>query len=127
MSPADVFTAGQTRCALGHDGELPSGVALIDRDGSKRVARADEIKAKWPHHNADLVRWRAEDGLEVEGILYSRTDRSPRTASPLIVVLQGGPRALATPTRLPNDIYTTEQWLEQGARVIFPNYRVSTG
>jgi dipeptidyl aminopeptidase/acylaminoacyl peptidase len=124
---ADVSRDGRTIAALGHSAETPSDVYRIDGVKSERVTQAAETTARWPRHNSEIVRWRAPDGLEVEGILYSRSDQNSGPASPLIVYLHGGPRELATPIRLHNDIYPIEQWLEQGARVFVPNYRGSTG
>jgi dipeptidyl aminopeptidase/acylaminoacyl peptidase len=127
VTVANITRDGKVIAALAHSGQAPPDVYRIVQGKPERITNAAAITANWPAHKADLVRWKASDGLDVEGILYSRADLSPTVAAPLIVLLHGGPREVASPIRLHNDIYPIEQWVEQGARVLFPNYRGSTG
>lgn len=81
----------------------------------------------WPFHRVSTVQWLADDGIQIEGVLYEPEGLSATSEAPLILVLHGGPRDAAYPMRLHNQTYPIEQWLGQGARVLFPNYRGSTG
>lgn len=81
----------------------------------------------WPPHKVEVIRWHAEDGVTVEGILYSPGHPAVDGKTPLIVLLHGGPREAANPRRLHNQEYPVEQWLARGARVLVPNYRGSLG
>lgn len=127
ITQADVSSDGRVIAALGADGRSAPDVYRIAGKSSVRLSANSAITAKWPAHKAELVQWTSPDGVKVEGILYSRADLRAGASAPLIELLHGGPRELATPTRLHNAIYPIEQWVAQGARVLFPNYRGSTG
>lgn len=76
--------------------------------------------------DAETIRWRARDGLEVSGLL-SR----PATGSapyPLVVMVHGGPTGMAghrLPARGLNAV--APLLLARGAAVLWPNYRGSNG
>ncbi|WP_036766500.1 alpha/beta hydrolase family protein [Parvularcula oceani] len=101
-----------------------------------------ETLTQWTDHNAWLdgvelypqrvVRYEAEDGTEVEGILIEpaterRRFRRGETASPMITVVHGGPESHYVNGWLTG--YSTPGQIAagDGYAVFYPNYRGSTG
>ncbi|MED5547774.1 MAG: S9 family peptidase [Pseudomonadota bacterium] len=77
--------------------------------------------------NQDVVRYRARDGVEIEGILVTPDGERPETGWPLIVLVHGGPEshyfnAWATDFDRP-----VQFGAGRGYAVFLPNYRGSTG
>ncbi|MBS0416487.1 MAG: S9 family peptidase [Proteobacteria bacterium] len=93
--------------------------------GPQRIAAASNAISGWPAINVQTIRWKAADGVDIEGVLYtpSHLDRP----APLVVLLHGGPREVARPARVHAELFPVEQWLREGAVVLFPNYRGSIG
>lgn len=74
----------------------------------------------------EAVRWRGEDGVEVEGLLYYPLDYREGERYPLVVQTHGGPAA--------SDKFSFGRWSSyvqvlaaRGWAVFKPNYRGSTG
>ena len=74
----------------------------------------------------EAIRWRGEDGVEVEGLLYYPLDYREGARYPLVVQTHGGPAA--------SDKFTFGYWANhvqiltaRGYLVFKPNYRGSTG
>ena len=74
----------------------------------------------------EAIRWRGEDGVEVEGLLYYPLDYQEGTRYPLVVQTHGGPRS--------SDKFGFGRWSSyvpvltaRGYMVFKPNYRGSTG
>lgn len=75
----------------------------------------------------EVVKWRAYDGLEIEGILVKPLDYEPGRRYPLFVQYHGGPEAADT-----NGWYATvTRWGQmlaaRGIATLYPNYRGSIG
>lgn len=91
-------------------GNLARLAAANDIIGSKRLSRSK------------LVKYRARDGLEIEGVLTMPRHRSAKNL-PFIVMPHGGPWA--------HDELTYDYWTqflaERGYAVLQPNFRGSTG
>ncbi|WP_421724410.1 alpha/beta fold hydrolase [Bauldia sp.] len=100
---------------------------LEDAESPERLSDTTNALKGWPSHNIEVVRWTADDGVQVEGVLYEPEGISAADTAPLIIVLHGGPRDVEYPRRVHDQLYPIEQWLAKGARVLFPNYRGSTG
>ncbi len=81
----------------------------------------------WPKHTTEIIRWKSFDGIEIEGVLTRPARFDPENRHPLIVLLHGGPVFADKPRRLYNWEYPVEQWLNDGALVLHPNYRGSNG
>jgi len=73
------------------------------------------------------VRYRARDGLEIEGILIRPLDQQPDTRYPLILQVHGGPEAHYSNSWLTNYSQLGQVAAAQGYAVFLPNYRASTG
>lgn len=83
--------------------------------------------ASWTIGSAELVRWKSQDGTEIEGVLHKPRDFDPSRRYPLLVVIHGGPTGIDVPQPLPGSVYPIAQWVAQGALVLRPNYRGSAG
>lgn len=73
------------------------------------------------------VKWKARDGLELEGILIRPLDEKPGTRYPLILTVHGGPESHDA-----NGWHTSyadpgQVAAARGYAVFYPNYRGSTG
>ena len=83
----------------------------------------DEDLAKFKTMRAEAIRWKGQDGVTVEGLLYYPVDYKAGTRYPLIVATHGGPAAsdrfgFATEYQV---------YAAKGYAVLRPNYRGSTG
>jgi dipeptidyl aminopeptidase/acylaminoacyl peptidase len=77
--------------------------------------------------NQELVRYRARDGLELEGILIRPLDEAPGTRYPLILSVHGGPEAHEVDGWLTAYSKPGQAAAARGFAVFYPNYRGSTG
>ena len=90
----------------------------------KRVSAVfDDDLAKFKTMRAEAIRWKGQDGVTVEGLLYYPIDYKAGTKYPLIVATHGGP---ASSDRFG---FATEYqvYAAKGYAVLRPNYRGSTG
>ena len=118
---------GRHKAWSGYDGTTPTEVYWQrGDDGPRRISRINERIQDWLSMNVETVTWTAEDGVEIEGIVYSPPELDRDAPAPLIIVLHGGPRAAEHRRRVHDQEYPVQQWVAQGARVLFPNYRGST-
>jgi dipeptidyl aminopeptidase/acylaminoacyl peptidase len=90
----------------------------------KRVSGVfDEDLVKFKTMRAEAIRWKGQDGVMVEGLLYYPVDYQAGQRYPLIVSTHGGPAAsdrfgFATEYQV---------YAAKGYAVLRPNYRGSTG
>lgn len=84
--------------------------------------------ASWPKHGRETVRWKSQDGAEIEGVLHKPADFQTGRRYPLLVVIHGGPTGVSRPVPFGNaSFYPIDGWLAKGALVLEPNYRGSAG
>lgn len=75
----------------------------------------------------EVVRWRAADGLEIEGILVKPLGFLPGQRYPLVVVVHGGPEGCYTNGWITSYGNWTQLLASTGYLVLLPNYRGSIG
>jgi len=75
----------------------------------------------------EAVRWKARDGLELEGLLIHPLDEKPGQRYPLLVVVHGGPEAHYSNGWLTRYSSPGQMGAAEGYAVFYPNYRGSTG
>jgi dipeptidyl aminopeptidase/acylaminoacyl peptidase len=94
-----------------------------------RVSTTAAQTAAWPKHVREVVRWKSQDGAEVEGVLHKPADFQTGRRYPLLVVIHGGPTGISRPVPYTNNVgyYPIDLWLARGALVLEPNYRGSAG
>jgi len=72
-----------------------------------------------------VIRWKASDGLPVEGVLWLPIDYRPGTRVPLLTELHGGPTGVTLDSFPLPRVYPIQVFLQQGIAVFSPNFRGS--
>jgi dipeptidyl aminopeptidase/acylaminoacyl peptidase len=75
----------------------------------------------------EVIRHKARDGLELEGLLIRPLDEEPGKRYPLILVVHGGPEAHVSHGWLTGYSQPGQVAAARGMAVFYPNYRGSTG
>jgi len=75
----------------------------------------------------EIIRYKAEDGLEIEGLLIYPAKYKKDTKYPLIVVVHGGPESHYSNGWLTRYSSPAQVLAGKGYVVFYPNYRASTG
>lgn len=75
----------------------------------------------------DIIKYKARDGLEIEGLLIYPVDYKKGQDYPLIVAVHGGPEANQFNSWLTRYSSPGQVWAGKGYVVFYPNYRASTG
>jgi dipeptidyl aminopeptidase/acylaminoacyl peptidase len=73
------------------------------------------------------IRYKARDGLEIEGILILPVDYKEGQAYPLLVSVHGGPESHRSMSWLTRYSSPSQVFAGKGYAVFYPNYRASTG
>ncbi len=82
----------------------------------------------WILGSVEVISWKSQDGVEIEGILHKPADYNASIKYPLLVVIHGGPTGTSQPTLSPDEYaYPLQKFLAKGAIVLEPNYRGSAG
>jgi len=129
-SDLDVDRAGR-RLAL--VGESPSRPAEVFAAPVRRTARAERLTDVNPWlaqvrlGRQEIVRWRARDGLEIEGLLIHPVERAGDERVPTILVAHGGPESHYSNEWLTSYSMPGQLAAGRGYAVLYPNYRGSTG
>lgn len=105
------------------------GPSLTSPITAVRVSKTADQIAAWPKHAREVVRWKSQDGAEIEGVLHKPADFQADRRYPLLVVIHGGPTGVSRPVPYSNGVgyYPIDMWLSRGALVLEPNYRGSAG
>ncbi len=75
----------------------------------------------------ELIRFKARDGLDLEGILIHPLDREPGSRVPLVLVVHGGPESHYRNGWMSRYSRPAQVLAARGFAVLYPNYRGSTG
>ena len=114
---------------IGTAHDIPGDVFYWER-GSKEPKRLTELNpwiAERELGTQEVIRYRARDGLEIEGILVRPVGFKPGRRYPLIIAVHGGPES-HYPNRWLTGYFNPAQVLAgKGYVVFYPNYRASTG
>lgn len=85
---------------VAQDFDRPNGVWLLDaRTGEAREIARPALPAGWPEGpapSAEVLRWNAPDGLEIEGIVIYPLGYESGRHYPLVVEVHGGPTGVYT-------------------------------
>jgi dipeptidyl aminopeptidase/acylaminoacyl peptidase len=123
----DFSTVAFTRGDAKNFPEVYVAPAATMTAGRKLTRFGDQIKG-WTVGNREMISWKSTDGTTIEGVLHKPADFQPGRTYPLLVIVHGGPTAIARPVRVAgNGPYPIEQFLAKGAIVLEPNYRGSSG
>lgn len=103
-------------------------IAPVATMAATKVSDSGEQIAAWPKHSREVVRWKSQDGAEIEGVLHKPSDFQAGRRYPLLVVIHGGPTGVSRPVPYgSSSAYPIDVFLAQGALVLEPNYRGSAG
>lgn len=92
----------------------------------ERITKVNPQVDTWKLPQISLVRWKAPDGRDVEGILELPPDAKPGERLPMVVEIHGGPTASSL-LQLQYWIYGRVLLPAKGYALLSPNYRGSTG
>lgn len=103
-------------------------IAPLATMAGRKISDAGAQIAAWPKHTRQVVRWKSQDGAEIEGVLHKPADFQQGRRYPLLVVIHGGPTGVSRPTPYGSaTAYPIDTFLAKGALVLEPNYRGSAG
>ncbi len=108
-----------------HPGEafvLPAGAA-----SARRLTDSNPWLSGVRLARQEVLRYRARDGLELEGLLVQPLVRRGNTRVPLVTVVHGGPESHYSNGWLTAYSQPLQVLAAQGYAVFLPNYRSSTG
>jgi dipeptidyl aminopeptidase/acylaminoacyl peptidase len=102
--------------------------APLSSMAARKVSDTAAQIASWPKHTRDVIRWKSQDGAEIEGVLHKPADFQAGRRYPLLVVIHGGPTGVSRPVPYGSgSYYPIDAFLAKGALVLEPNYRGSAG
>lgn len=91
----------------------------------RRVTDSNPWLAKKTLGKQEVVRWKAADGLEIEGVLIHPV--SGKDKAPLVVLPHGGPEGISLDGWTTRATYPAQLFANRGFAVLMPNYRGSQG
>lgn len=119
---------GQMACAgdeATHDREVYAG-----KISGRRLLRAtvsNPTLASKQLGEQSVVKWKAEDGLEIEGILIKPVGYQKGQRYPLAILVHGGPEGVSQDGWGTRATYPAQLLAARGYVVLMPNYRGSQG
>ena len=120
---------GQSAAFTGQSDHRPSDIFLM-KHGEAEPRRITDVNP-WMRDirlaKQEVVKYKARDGVELEGLLIRPLDEQPGTRYPLIVVVHGGPESHYRNGWLTNYSTPGQMAAARGFAVFYPNYRGSTG
>ncbi len=93
----------------------------------KRITEQYKLYEGRQKSQKEVICWKTNDGLEIEGVLSKPTDYDSSKAYPLLLAVHGGPVAASIATPTTNKYQPIEQFVQKGFLVLEPNYRGSSG
>ncbi len=109
---------------------LHPGEVYFMRHGEAAPRRVTDSNP-WLAHAAlakqEVVRYKARDGLEIEGVVLYPLNHDPAKRYPLVVMVHGGPEAHVSDDWLTSSSWPAQVFAARGYACFFPNYRGSTG
>ena len=106
----------------------PSEAFLIDdKSAVRRLTDSNPWLKQKQFGQQEVIRWKASDGLELEGILIKPLNYEAGRRYPLIMTVHGGPEAHISNGWVTRYSYAGQVGAARGFAVFYPNYRGSTG
>lgn len=96
-------------------------------DPVERLTTVNPDLARTELGKQTVVRYRARDGVEIEGVLISPVRPAEGQKPPLIVLVHGGPESHYANTWITSYGEPGQVLAGKGYAVFYPNYRASTG
>lgn len=111
----------------GNRPEHPNEVFSLDNTELQRLTHSNPWLADITLPKQETVRFKARDGLDLEGILVYPTNYQQGQSYPTIMVIHGGPESHYSNGWLDRYSSPVKYAAAQGYALFFPNYRGSTG
>jgi dipeptidyl aminopeptidase/acylaminoacyl peptidase len=127
---APSFTMDFKRFAFtGSTSRNPSDVYVWDGKAKepRRLTHINPSFAGREFGSQEVIRWKARDGVEIEGILIRPVGYEAGTKYPLIVIVHGGPESHYSNGWVSSYGTPAQAFAGKGYAVLLPNYRASTG
>src|SRR5690606_548662 len=93
----------------------------------KRITTSNPFLADIEFAKQEVIRYKAKDGLEIEGLLIRPLNETSGTYYPLIAIVHGGPEAHYNNGWLTGYSKPVQTGAAEGYAVFLPNYRGSNG
>ncbi len=119
---------GEIVALIGQSATTPGDLFLVT--GKNALDRATTLNpwlARRALGNQSLVKYKARDGRDIEGLLIHPAGGEQAKRCPLIVVVHGGPESHYSNGWLSNYSEPGQVFAGKGYMVFYPNYRASTG
>lgn len=110
-----------------HSAEHPTELFRLQGQRIERLTDSNPWLADIDMPRQETIRYKARDGVEIEGILVYPTNYQTDQRYPLLMVVHGGPESHYSDGWLDRYGNPTKYAAQQGYVVFFPNYRGSTG
>jgi len=120
---------GQSAALVGETPRHPGEVFLSAHEAPKprRVTTSNPWLPEMGLAQQEVVKFKARDGIELEGILIRPFDEKKGSRYPLILTVHGGPEANFRNGWLTSYSNPGQVGAAEGFAVFYPNYRGSTG
>ncbi len=120
---------GQAAAFIGQSDHRPSDLFVMKHGDTEptRLTNINPWLAQRKLARQEVVKYKARDGLELEGILIRPLDEKPGTKYPLLLVVHGGPESRYANGWLTSYSNPGQVAAARGFAVFYPNYRGSTG
>lgn len=126
----DLDPTGKTIACAGstqtHPPEVYAGTLGRKAGLSRRTHSNPELSRK-TLGSQEVVRWKAKDGLEIDGVLIKPVGYQAGTPYPLAVLPHGGPEGISLDGWTSYATYPAQLFANHGFVVLMPNYRGSAG
>jgi dipeptidyl aminopeptidase/acylaminoacyl peptidase len=131
-NPASVIVDSITVCSegialIGHSPKHPPEVYLQVGRECRRLTDSNPWLKDMKFPKQEVIKYKAKDGLELEGILIYPLDYEKGKRYPLVLTVHGGPEAHYSNGWLTNYNALGQVAAAKGMAVFYPNYRGSTG
>jgi len=129
LSGLSLSDDGSTAVLTGHSPMHPSEVFLLSGDNPrpKRLTTSNPWLGEMRFARQRVVRWKARDGLELEGVLVYPLNFERGRRYPLIMCVHGGPESHISNGWITGYNRPGQVAAARGFAVFYPNYRGSTG
>lgn len=120
---------GDRHLVAASTGRHPAEVYAFDEETGTTVRltnhnpQLDEVRLG----QQSVLKFKARDGLEIEGLLIHPVNHDPGTRAPLIIVAHGGPESHFSNGWITRYSEWGQMLAARGYFVWYPNYRASTG
>ena len=110
-----------------HSAEHPPEVYLLAAGSSpKRLTTSNPWLGEMRFAKQQTIRYKARDGLDLDGVLIRPLDERPGQRYPLILAVHGGPESHVSNGWVTSYAYPGQVGAARGFAVFYPNYRGST-